>query len=256
MKKQGYLRIGAMMCFLTLLMGAVGCKKNAVNDGYIEPESVTYGQLSKSNAQKFSDADLMIDGISVGTSIDVVKKSFGEPTSEEQKNVETNPECVLTYEGADGKKTIMFFHQVGATMQLFGVECEDEKRTFARNTHVGMKMEEARDAFYRDENSLNQNVMSEDNATILGKFLYGNVTMDKLDTAKISNGLEYGIINYNGDGSIEDGNVMLEYLYFVPPLKGKYVSYDDDFAQLMFNIDKNGSVSKISWYYYPEISDN
>ena len=139
-------------------------------------------------------------------------------------------------------------------MKLCGVECNDTARVFSRNTAVGMNADTVRDLFYRDENCLNANVMSEDNATILGKFLYGDRTFDRLEENKIKNEIEYGIINYNGNNELEDGGSILEYMSLKPPYKGEFASYNDDYSQIMYYTDSDNKVIRICWYYYPEIS--
>jgi hypothetical protein len=251
---------GKIICCVmasALVLGLSACNGSntgEVSDGYVEPESATYAQLPKSTAEKFTQADLVVGGVSYGASVEAVKAALGEPSSEDQMFSEANPDLVLTYQGTNGK-TCLYFNDWGSGMALYGVECTDSERIFARGTHTGMKLEDVRDAFYRDEDSLNQNVMSEDGATILGKFLYGTTTIDRLEELKVTGGLEYGIINYNGEGSLEDGNMMLEYMYFIPPIKGQYVSYDDDFVQLVYHSDADGVITQINWYYYPEVNE-
>lgn len=139
-------------------------------------------------------------------------------------------------------------------MQLCGVECTDPSRKLPRNTRVGMNADDVRDLFYRDADCLNANVMSEDNATILGKFLYGDMTLDKLEEKKVTEKLEYGMINYNGKGYMEQGEVILEYMCMEPPFAGEFAGYNDDYSQLMYYTDSEHRVARVCWYYYPEVS--
>lgn len=236
-----------------MLLASCGNKEKQDENGYIEEESKQYEQLPKSDAAKFSDVDLTFDKAKMGMTPDEVKNILGEPDEDKTTAAEANPERVFVYNGQSGKSTLLFWN-VGGSMKLCGVECTDSARSVARNTSVGMSMDTVRDLFYRDENALNANIMSEDNATILGKFLYGDKTIDKLEDRKIKEKIEYGIINYNGTKTLESGGSILEYMYFVPPFKGEYASYNDDYSQLMYYTDSSHKIVKICWYYYPEIS--
>ena len=65
--------------------------------------------------------------------------------------------------------------------------------------------------------------------------------------------IEYGMINYNGNGDMESGGSIIEYLSFQPPYKGEFASYSDDYSQLMYYTNASGNVTGICWYYYPEV---
>ena len=61
------------------------------------------------------------------------------------------------------------------------------------------------------------------------------------------------MINYNGNGDMESGGSIIEYLSFQPPYKGEFASYSDDYSQLMYYTNASGNVTGICWYYYPEV---
>lgn len=44
----------------------------------------------------------------------------------------------------------------------------------------------------------------------------------------------------------------MEFTYFDGKYKGSQATIDDDFATLNFEIDNNGKITGISWFYYPE----
>ena len=52
---------------------------------------------------------------------------------------------------------------------------------------------------------------------------------------------------------MESGGSILEYLSFQPPYKGEFASYSDDYSQLMYYTNAAGNVTRICWYYYPEV---
>ena len=45
---------------------------------------------------------------------------------------------------------------------------------------------------------------------------------------------------------------IIEFTYFAPDYKNGTASVDDDFAQIAFDIDNNGVITAIRWYYYPQ----
>jgi len=251
----------AAVCMSALCMVAACTKSETAADAsqeisteYIEEQSSTYAALEASSQSKFSSDDMVFDKASYGMTPDEVIALLGTPDEDKEDSTSGTMRRVLTYNGANDKKSTLVFENVGGTLKLCGIESNDPARTFARQTQVGMKADDARDKFYRDENCLNSNVMSEDNATILGKFLYGTSTIDRLEEQKLTGALEYGIINYNGNDMLEQGGSILEYMSLVPPYKSEYASYNDDYAQLMYYTGADGTVTKICWYYYPEIS--
>lgn len=243
----------AALSITALMFTACGKQDDGPTKEYIENESMTYAQLAKSEAARFSNEDLVFDNVKAGMSPDEVKALLGEPDNDSMSPANANPERVFEYNRESGKSRLIFWETEGA-MKLCGVECNDTARVFSRNTAVGMNADTVRDLFYRDENCLNANVMSEDNATILGKFLYGDRTFDRLEENKIKNEIEYGIINYNGNNELEDGGSILEYMSLKPPYKGEFASYNDDYSQIMYYTDSDNKVIRICWYYYPEIS--
>lgn len=239
-----------------LMVGLVACKKDerpiVVSDGYIESPSKEYEKLSQSSQEKFSDKDLIVDDVKAGISKEDLITLKGQPSDEKNKLAEANPEQVLIYKN-DKYTTAYIFWPVDGKMSLCAVESDDVNCTFARDTKVGMKMQDVRDAYFRDENCLNTNMMSDDNATILGKFLYGDATLDKLEEKNFTSDLEYGVINYNGNDSFENSAVILEYLSLKKPFKSEYAGYDDDYSQILYYTDESGNISRICWYYYPEV---
>ena len=86
-----------------------------------------------------------------------------------------------------------------------------------------------------------------------GKFLYGEFTTNELEKINTKDSIAYGLINYNGYNSIETAeSYNVEFTYFDGKYKGSQATIDDDFATLNFEIDNNGKITGISWFYYPE----
>ena len=222
----------AAVSFAACSSGAGGSTDAADTDGYIEEESSTYAQLPESSQSRFSAEDMVFGRAVMGMTPEEVVAAVGAPDDDKTPAAESTPERVFTYNGADGTKSTLIFWSVDGSMKLCGVESTDPAKTFARGTHAGMSAQDVRDKFYRDANCLNANVMSDDN---------------------VKDSIEYGMINYNGNGDMESGGSIIEYLSFQPPYKGEFASYSDDYSQLMYYTNASGNVTGICWYYYPEV---
>ena len=124
---------------------------------------------------------------------------------------------------------------------------------FARGLKVGMSADSILRVYYRDTDYRNNYCMTSDKTAVLGNYLYGSFTMDDLDKINTKDAISYGLINYNGYDSLEDAeNYIIELTYFSPDYKSGTATVDDDFAQIAFDIDNNGTITAIRWYYYPE----
>lgn len=253
-KRFGFLAV----CGVLLLSS--GCAKDTPRQigedsgGYVEEELSTYAGLPESSEKRFSYDDLVVSGISMGASVEDLTKLLGNADSDESTQGGQEEEHTYIYNGADGKKTKFIFMRIDGQLTLCGVESDDTARVFTRGLKVGESKDKVRDTFYRDADSLNHNLMSDDNATVLGKFLYGTTTIDRLEEKQVKETLEYAIINYNGRDAMEDEGVILEYFSMPAPFLGETAGYNDDYAQIFFYVGADNTIQKICWYYYPEIS--
>ena len=265
----------------------VACKSDTVVDvGDIEQESSIYETLGVSSAEMFSFNDLIVDKLKMGMTEDQVKALLGEPAnyydSKEVLPITTQPAQKATQNqvqaetqkvtqgqaqvetGANSDEILdervyayndltLIFMPIDGTYKLCAGASLGDDDVFSRDIKVGDSKDVIFKLFYRDSNCLNNNMMTEDNATIIGKYLYGSFTLDNLATVKTSDKVQYGIINYNGYSSMETAkSYIIEFTYFEPPYKEQYATYNDDFAQIAFDIDDKGIITGIRWYYYPE----
>ena len=107
--------------------------------------------------------------------------------------------------------------------------------------------------YYRDTNYKNNYCKTPDKTAVLGKYLYGDFTIDDLDKVNTKDAISYGLINYNGYDSEESAeNYIIEFTYFSPDYMSGVATVNDDFAQIAFDIDDSGIITAIRWYYYPE----
>ena len=156
--------------------------------------------------------------------------------------------------------------QVGKTyvMQELGADCfrntvyvnfeADHKigSFFGNDIHAGAVIK-ILEKYYRDTDCMNKTYYSEDKTAAIGKMLYGSFTMDNLDIVKANDKVEYGVINFNGYSSLEAAeSYIVELTYFEPPYKDGTATVYDDFAQIAFDIDNDGKITAVRWYYYPE----
>lgn len=270
---------------------AVACKKDDGDiDGYIEEESSIYETLEVSTAQKFSYADLVVNKLKMGMTEAQVIELLGEPANyydskevwssttqaaqketqkENQKQTEkemqkvtqvqtqveteTNADEILDEKVYAYNDLSLIFIPIDGTYKLCAAASLGDDDIFSRGIKVGDNKDKIIELFYRDRDCLNNNVMTEDNATIIGKYLYGNFTLDNLGKIKIADKIQYGVINYNGYSSLEEAqSYIIEFTYFEPPYKEQNATFNDDFAQIAFDIDQKGIITGIRWYYYPE----
>lgn len=238
-----------LLCIVGMVMLCAGCGKDE-GDGevlVVEPPSKDYETLSASDAAKFSYQDLVVDSLSAGNSEAAVRAVYGEPMA--VRDNEETKERIYFYD-----QMTMTFCKTGEAYELAGVRVTGKDYALARGLKVGATREAVLQALYRDENCLNQNVMSGDNETILGKFLYGDYTMDQLEEKKTKDTVQYGIISYNGALSMEEAEKLtFQYVCFEKPFMGETATLNDDFAQLDIELDKTGKIVEISWYFYEEL---
>ena len=116
-----------------------------------------------------------------------------------------------------------------------------------------MSVDSILSVYYRDQDYKNNYYTSDDSTAVLGKYLYGSFTLDEIDKVNTKDAIAYGLINFNGYDSDETAdNYIIEFTYFAPDYKNGTASVDDDFAQIAFDIDNNGVITAIRWYYYPQ----
>ena len=257
-----------MLCLvgLTILTVAMfaGCGKKTVQSSEdIQEESQTYETLVSSNANKFSYDDLIVNKLKMGMPEDQIKAILGEPVnfydSNEVKLGDTKKSIastdILDERVYSYNDLTLIFMPIDGTYKLCAAASIGDQDVFSRGIKVGDSKDKIFDLYYRDVDCLNNNVMTEDNATILGKFLYGSNTIDTIQAQNAKDKIEYGIINYNGYDSFETASAyIIEFTYFEPPYIKESATVNDDFAQVAFDIDANGIITGIRWYYYPEIN--
>lgn len=245
-------------CLAIMLTMIVGCgqKKEAVIT--YEGEDITqasneYETLSISNADKFSYNDLAVDSVKYLMNEQAVKNSLGEPIAIYNSSEKQNTENVVKEKVYSYNDLTLIFSEIDGEYKLTAAASVSNQDVFSRGLKVGDNIDRVYDLYYRDVNCMNNEYYSEDKTTALGKMLYGNFTIDALDTIKTTNKVEYGVINYNGYSSLETAaSYIIEFTYFEPPYKNGYAKIDDDFAQMSVDVDSDGTITGIRWYYYPQ----
>lgn len=230
-------------------IAVVGCDEKEKQGDIIDIQlpSETYAALNKSEAKCFNMDDLVVGSVKALDNEAKVKSGLGAPITERTSE--------------DASEKTLFYDQMTVTLTklkddyvLTGVRVTGGNWKIARELKVGSTKDDILKYFYRDEQCLNNNLMSLDNEVIIGKYLYGDITLESLDKYSGKGNVEYGIINYNGYESMEAAQTLTyQYVFMEDSFIGKGPSENDDFAQLNVEVNDKGKITEISWYYYEEI---
>ncbi len=251
LKKYGVL---AALCFTVVTLGACGKRTEAViTDGEdITDTSVEYPTLEESHEDIFTYNDLKVGNVTYLMTEAQVKSILGKPTEETENNNEkiySYNELSIGFEKLDDDNR----EDANGTYKVTRAASIKTNDIFSRNMKVGDSVDDIIKSYYRDQNYQNHLYVSEDKTLTYGKFLYGEFTTNELEKINTKDPIAYGLINYNGYNSIEIAeSYNVEFTYFDGKYKGSQATIDDDFATLNFEIDNNGKITGISWFYYPE----
>lgn len=258
MIKKRWIRLISIAAFAAVLTGTAGCgrKTEAVitPDGEDITEPVTeYETLSVSTAKTFSYDDLKVGKVEYLMTEEQVKAVLGNPITMYDSTEKASAAGEIVERVYSYNELTLIFSEMGGQYLLTAAASVGDKDIFSRGLKVGDSVQDILAVYYRDANCYNNTYYSADKTTKLGKYLYGSYTMESLDTIKTAEKVEYGIINFNGYASMETAaSYIIEMTYFEPPYKNTTASLSDDFAQIAFDIDDQGKITAIRWYYYPE----
>lgn len=243
---------------LALMLGVCGCgnKKEAVITGDGEDITIAeqqYETLSPSVAKVFSNSDLTASGVEYLASEEQVKSKLGSPKEITDIKDNDNSGSVSVERVYKYDERTLTFTLINGEYKLTAFESRNSSDTFSRGLNVGDTFDDLIKVYYRDMNCMNNTFYSADKSAALGKFLYGNYTMDNFEAVKPSENVEYGIINYNGYDSLESAeSYIVEMFSFTTPYKTGVATTSDDFAAITVEFDKDNKITSINWYYYPE----
>ena len=182
-----------------------------------------------------------------------VVKVLGEPVTSYDANEKNTSDDIIKEKVYSYNELTLIFSEIDGKYVLTAAASVSESDEFSRGIRVGDSFDNILEKYYRDTDCMNKTYYSEDKTTVIGKMLYGSFTMDNLDTVKANDKVEYGVINFNGYSSLEAAeSYIVELTYFEPPYKDGTATAYDDFAQIAFDIDNDGKITAIRWYYYPE----
>lgn len=269
--------VAAFIC-LAFVMCTGGCTKKTeaviIDDGQDITETlVKEDVLNESSEKVFTYDDLIFGNVKFLMSendvssiidapdtikeinTDTVKRAdsyaamdVNNDTKEAATDLDVAAERVYIYDSES-----LTFSQINGEYRLTSVESAKTGAEFSRGIKVGDSFDDILKVYYRDANCMNNILYSSDKTTPIGRVLYGDVTLEDLDSVNIQGNVEYGIINFNGYSSREEADeYIVEMTYFEPPYKSGAAGIEDDFAQIAFDIDKAGKITSIRWYYYPE----
>ena len=221
--------------------------------------------MEESKASKFQYTDLTINSLKYMMTEAAVKNIYGTPVSEyESTEKDSNANAEYSEKVCSYNDLTLIFVKFtddgrtagkneNGTYKLTAAASVSDKDVFSRGLKVGMSVDSILSVYYRDQDYKNNYYTSDDSTAVLGKYLYGSFTPDELDKVNTKDAIAYGLINFNGYDSDETAdNYIIEFTYFAPDYKNGTASVDDDFAQIAFDIDNNGVITAIRWYYYPQ----
>ena len=255
MKELGkYRAMIALLCFAATVFSGCGNRTEAViTDGEdITTVSSEYTTLEESQADIFTYKDLKIGNISYLMTESQIIAILGKPKEETENDGEkiySYNEMSIGFEKLDdnNKPSSSGVYKV---TQAASIGSDDK---FSRNMRVGQSVDDILKMYYRDADYQNHLYMSEDKTLTYGKLLYGDFTIAELDKVNTKEAVAYGLVNYNGYSNLETADSYnIEFTYVDGKYKGDRATVDDDFATLNFEIDNNGKITAISWFYYPE----
>lgn len=255
MKELGkYRAMIALLFFTATVFSGCGNRTEAViTDGEdITTVSAEYPTLEESQADIFTYKDLKIGNISYLMTESQIIAILGKPKEETENDGEkiySYNEMSIGFEKLDdnNKPSSSGVYKV---TQAASIGSDDK---FSRNMRVGQSVDDILKMYYRDADYQNHLYMSEDKTLTYGKLLYGDFTIAELDNVNTKEAVAYGLVNYNGYSNLETADSYnIEFTYVDGKYKGDRATVDDDFATLNFEIDNNGKITAISWFYYPE----
>lgn len=255
-----------MICLFTIV--ACGKKSEAVISGEedITDSETQYPTLSDSTAKVFTLDDLSVGKIRYLMSESQVLSILGKPSAiytAEESGIKTDEitfdEKIYSY----NELTLVFMrldkdnrsvtNQNEGEYKLTAAASIREGDTFSRGLHVGSTLDDILTVYYRDADYMNNYYKTVDGTSVIGQFLYGGYTMEDFETSHITGEAAYAVLNFNGySGREQAESYIAEFTYFDGNYKSGYASAEDSFGYLAFDLDNNGVVTAIRWYYYPE----
>ena len=268
-KFSAFKKSAGVVLSMAVLLGMSSCGGRVEAVITDESEDITsyqeYPTVEVSKAEKFKYSDLTVNSLRYMMNESDVKNIYGNPVSEyESTEKESNADALYVEKVCSYNDLTLIFvkfddegktagkNQAG-TYKLTAAASVSDNDVFARGLKVGMSVDSILSVYYRDTNYKNNYCKTPDKTAVLGKYLYGDFTIDDLDKVNTKDAISYGLINYNGYDSEESAeNYITEFIYFSPDYMSGVATVNDDFAQIAFDIDDSGIITAIRWYYYPE----
>lgn len=209
--------IQVLICFVIALIiyGVIVLVKNY--------KDYTNVELNINNNSIFTVTDLSVRNVVYGDLEEVVITEFGNPTKIEKFKDDNYSYKTYYYDGLE----FTFKEKKGIYTLMKAVITSDDYLV-ARNIKVNDQINEVMNKFFVDKKT--------------GEYLYGNHTEKDLTSKKVNENIFYG----------KRDNNLVYYLYMDIPYKNNYATWEDDIAQLTFEV-KRGKVKKIEWMYGPVV---
>jgi hypothetical protein len=179
------------------------------------------------NRDQFSQADLIVNGISYGTTPEAVETALGKPVEKKTWMEEATGHDLLSYDYDGLLLTFSRNDRVDDRFHLRAAEATSSRYRFAHDLKVGDPASTVILSFAQNKTT----------GKYLGNtVLYGNP--DSLESGKERGEIAFGYYS----------NEQAYYLYMDPPYMTGYASVYDDMAVLQFTFT-NHAVSRIQWFF-------
>lgn len=203
---------------------------------------------------KFSYDDMIIGSLKYGMTEDEVKAVIGEPP----RRVENKAEESIYGESVDYlfEDLQLSFYKHNGKMILSSAYTGSRDYVFTKGLRVGDTKDQVISSFQNegtDEDKMREISSAYEGVEAFGKYLYGHGLEDVKDGVKESGNVDYAFINYyNYDSSNPDASYMIEYRHAEPPYVSNYATSSDEMGSLVFDINNEGIVTSIRWYFTPK----
>ena len=228
MKKSGKKGINLIELILIILVVIIliivgkGIIQNVSSKGNKDSGNKKTGEKPKFTTEMLAD-----NGIGTNETLETMRKKYSNLV-QTNSYVDTKTGNNIDVYSSDNM-TLMFKNN-----NLYTCISTDPNFEF-NGIKVGDSKDKVSNAFYKDSKA--GDVIGKDGTTI-GKYLYGDYTIDDLESKRITTNVAYGYIA-EAEQSNDSYDELIEYVYMEPPYSNEYATKKDNITLLEFIIKDN-----------------
>lgn len=236
MEKRGVSLLAVIVViFISIAVIWAGIKffRNGINRDVIE-KVVKIFEKDTLKREKFSLKMLEENGLGENIKLEQLKSKFGN-LKQTAAYVETSTGENVEEYSASGIKLILKNNKLYVSIIT--------RADFEFNgIKIGDSANKVLESFYKEE--ITEDVMNYENE-VIGKYIYGNYTIDNLENMEVTNEVQYAYIGNEKTAYEGLYDYLIQYAYMEPPYKGKNASKKDKIAYIEFGI-KDGVVKSFA----------